>query len=283
MRAALLASTAVAAAAAWTVAASAGTLWAADLWSHPYFAHGPSWAWSWWHYMGRPDTRAALGPSLLTGAAAASLPFGLAVRHGMARLRGASSLHGKTGWLSDREAKAGGFSFSRLPRPDSIVIGTRGRGPLRRYVGLPGEEHAALTAKTRSGKGVSVVVPNALNWSGSLVCFSVKRDVFEAAAGHRTRMGDAVFVFDLSDPQRRTHRWNPLGYVRRGEVETYGDIYRAMWFLVPETKANNPYFNDAARKMAAAVAVILAETPGARLNVAEVLNAVQRPAPTPCP
>ena len=276
-RAALLASAAVGTVAAWTVTASAGTLWAADLWSHPFYAGNSAWAWSWWSYMARPAARADLGSSLFTGALAASLPLGLAIRFGAARALSANPLHGTTGWLNDREAKAGGFSFSRQPRPDSIVIGTRGRGLLRRYVGLPGEEHAALTAKTRSGKGVSVVVPNALNWSGSLVAFSVKRDVFDASAGHRARLGDRVFVFDLSDPQRRTHRWNPLGYVRRGAVETYGDIYRAMWFLVPETKANNPYFNDAARKLAAAVAVILAETPSARLNVAEVLNTVQRP------
>lgn len=277
MRAALLVTAAIGAAAAWTVAASVGTLLAADLWSHPYWTGNPAWAWCWWHYIGRPGTRADLGAALLTGATAACVPFGLAIRHGAARLRGLDPLHGKTGWLTDREAKAGGFSFTRLPRPDSIVIGKRGRWPFLRYVGLPGEEHAALTAKTRSGKGVSVVVPNALNWQGSLVCFSVKRDVFEAAAGHRARIGDAVFVFDLSDPMRRTHRWNPLGYVRRGQVETYGDIYRAMWFLVPETKANNPYFQDAGRKMAAAIAVILAETPGARLDVSEVLDTVQRP------
>lgn len=277
MRAALLASSALVGAAAWTIAASATTLAVGELWSHPYYVGNPAWTWAWWSFLRNPLARADQWPALAAGAAAASMPLALAARAGMDRLLAVNPLHGRTGWLSDREAKRGGFSFTRLPRPDSIVIGTRGRGPLRRYVGLPGEEHAALTAKTRSGKGVGFVIPNALNWSGSLVAFSVKRDVFDGAAGHRARMGDKVFVFDLSDPQRRTHRWNPLGYVRRGEVETYGDIYRSMWFLVPETKANNPYFNDAARKMGAAVAVILAETPGARLNVSEVLNAVQRP------
>lgn len=277
MRGALLASSALVGAAAWTVAASATTLAVGELWSHPYYQHSASWAWAWFSLARNPLARADQWPALVAGAAAASTPIALAARAGMDRLLAVNPLHGRTGWLTDREAKAGGFRYTRLPDPESIVVGTRGRGPLRRYVGLPGEEHAALTAKTRSGKGLAFVNVNALNWGGSLVSFFVKRDVFEGTAGHRARMGDDVFVFDLSDPQRRTHRWNPLGHVRRGEAETYGDIFRSMWFLVPETKANNPYFQDAGRKMAAALAVILAETPGARLNVSEVLHLVQRP------
>lgn len=278
LRGQVLCTAAAVSVAGWLPAASAGYLGMAGLWAHPFFASGVHWTWAWATYLPTGATNWWSASLLGVSGFLASFPALFTAALAMAGTgRDKQPLHGETGWLGDRDAKRGGFSYSRLPRPDSIVIGARGFGPLRRYVGLPGEEHAALTAKTRSGKGVSVVVPNALNWGGSLVSFSVKRDVFEAAAGHRRRTGDAVFVFDLSDPARRTHRWNPLGYVRRGRAETYGDIYRAMWFLVPETKSNNPFFDNAARKVGAAIAVILAETPGAKLNVAAVLGAVQRP------
>lgn len=267
--------TAIGIAVLWSLSATAILVWLFGLWEA--VGELPPWAvpFQWFvfalHYRGYHQVPENLA---ISAAGATILAAAALVQN---TRRAPAPLHGKTGWLTDQEAEAGGFSFTARPRPDSVVIGARGHGPFRRYVGLPGEEHAALTAKTRSGKGVSFVVPNALNWGGSLVCFSVKRDVFEAAAGHRARKGDAVFVFDISDPRRRTHRWNPLGYARRGLPETHGDIHRAMWFLVPETKANNPFWDNAARKLATAVGVVLAETPDARLNVQAVLGAVQRP------
>ena len=275
----LLATAAVAGAAAWTAAASAATLMVEGLWDHAYFARGHAWAWAWLTYLMNPAARASMGPSLAAGAMAASLPGVLAIRLNWSKLTGAKALHGRSWWLTRREArsKRAGFSVSTRPRPDALLLGTTGWGPFRRYIGLPGEEHVALTARTRSGKGVGFVNPNALNWGGSLVCFSVKRDVWQIAAAQREAMGDEVRVFDLSDPDRRTHRWNPLGYVRRGDPAAYGDIQRAMWFLIPETKANNPFWDNAGRKLATAVGTMLAETPGAKLNVAEVLGAVQRP------
>ena len=267
---------------AWLPAASASLLTFADRWSHPA-ARGLGWLWAW------PANAAAFGTSprasLLVGGAAVAASLVPACAAGLAwRLarRGRRPLHGESDWATRRAVEKGreersGLVFSRDPAPGGLVLGTMRRGLRRRFVSLVGEEHAALTARTRSGKGVSFVVPNALRWGGSLVCFSVKRDVWDAAAAERVRRGDQVRVFDLSDPSRRTHRWNPLGHVRRGDPATYGDIQRAMWFLVPETKANNPFWDNAARKIATALGVMLAETPGAKLTVGAVLDLVRRP------
>ena len=188
-----------------------------------------------------------------------------------------SSLHGRAWWLGRREAGRGGFSFSLRPRPDSLILGAVGIWPFRLFAGLPGEEHAALTARTGAGKGVSFVVPNAQNTGGALVSFSVKRDVYEAAAAERVRKGDTVRVFDIGDPQRRTHRWNPLGFVRQRDEGTYGDIRRAMFFLIPESKAPDPFWENAGRRLATALGVLLAETPGMRPTVGGVLRLIQRP------
>ena len=61
-------------------------------------------------------------------------------------------------------------------------------------------------------------------------------------AAERARKGDDVFVLDFGDPEGRTHRWNPLGLVRRGTPDATDDLQKAMFALVPETRANNPYW-----------------------------------------
>ena len=86
-----------------------------------------------------------------------------------------------------------------------------------------------------------------------------------------------VFVFDPTNPDGCSHRWNPLGNVPRGRVGCQDAIQRVMQPLVPETKAQNPFWDNAARRIATAVAVLLAETQGAELTVAAVKRLIARP------
>ncbi|OYX02288.1 MAG: hypothetical protein B7Z14_03885 [Bosea sp. 32-68-6] len=95
-------------------------------------------------------------------------------------------------------------------------------------------------------------------------------------AAERARKGDEVFVLDFGDPEGRTHRWNPLGLVRRGTPDATDDLQKAMFALVPETRANNPYWDNAGRRVATALAVIQSETPGAPLTVATVAGLARR-------
>jgi type IV secretion system protein VirD4 len=47
-----------------------------------------------------------------------------------------------------------------LDEGSAILLGRYGG----KYLSLPGSEHVALYAPTRSGKGVSCVIPNCLTW-----------------------------------------------------------------------------------------------------------------------
>lgn len=278
-RGALLGTTAVAGAvAAWTVTASTGMLVAAGLWEHPYWVGNPAWAWSWASYATSANMRDAIGWQLAFGAGIASFIIGgLAAKLGWQRLRPKQPLHGESHWATQKEAEEVGIAFTRAPRPDGILLGRTGWGPLTQYVSLPGDQHVAIYAPTGEGKGVGFVIPNCLNWGGSLVAFSVKRDLVEAAAAERMRKGDAVFVLDIGDPDGRTHRWNPLGTVRRGTPDAADDVQKAFFSLIPpEPKATNPYWSDAGRRVATAAAVLLSETPGVDLTVTAVANLIRR-------
>ena len=74
--------------------------------------------------------------------------------------------------------------------------------------------HVLVVGPTRSGKGVSFVVPNGLTWRGSMVVLDIKMENFAKFGQARFAAGDAVFVF--APGSTKSHRYNPLDFVRPG-------------------------------------------------------------------
>jgi type IV secretion system protein VirD4 len=71
-------------------------------------------------------------------------------------------------------------------------------------------------APTRSGKGVGLVVPTLLSWTGSTVIHDIKGENWTLTAGWRSLFSHCL----LFDPTNRlSARYNPLLEVRRGEHE----------------------------------------------------------------
>src|SRR5688572_29093834 len=90
------------------------------------------------------------------------------------------ALHGDARFARRREIRAAGLFGEH-----GIILGRIGRHCLM----LAGQQGVALAAPPRSGKGVGVVVPNALNWPGSLVCIDIKRENWTLTAGYRAQQG----------------------------------------------------------------------------------------------
>jgi type IV secretion system protein VirD4 len=85
-----------------------------------------------------------------------------------------------------------------------------------RYLRHDGPEHIMAFAPTRSGKGVGLVVPTLLSWTGSAVIHDIKGENWQLTAGWRSRFSHAL-LFNPTDA--RSARYNPLLEVRRGENE----------------------------------------------------------------
>ena len=86
----------------------------------------------------------------------------------------------------------------------------------KRYLRHDGPEHVMAFAPTRSGKGVGLVVPTLLSWTGSTVIHDIKGENWELTSGWRSGFSRCV-RFDPTD--RRSPKYNPLMAVRRGEHE----------------------------------------------------------------
>lgn len=284
-RAALLGATAlVGAGAAFTVAASSAMLGLAGLWDHPYFAQGNGWTWAWLRYAADPAARTAMGQTLWISGTGAAVAIGaVAARLWLTLNPREKALHGRTAYADRDEAKRNGIAFTPKPLGDAILLGrTKGwLGLGRRYIGLPGTDHAALYAKTGAGKGVSFVVPACLSWEGSLVALDIKGELYRQTAGQRAALGQDVFLFAPTAPDGRTHRYNPFSILPPGAAalpDRIDQIHRIMALLVPPTsKAENPFWTNAARALAAGGAIMLSETPGATLSPAALLSMFTRP------
>lgn len=100
----------------------------------------------------------------------------------------------------------------KLLRPDGVFLG-RYRGNYLRHAG---PEHVMAFAPTRSGKGVGLVVPTLLSWTGSAVVHDIKGENWTLTSGWRATFSDCI-RFDPTDA--RSPRYNPLLEVRRGACE----------------------------------------------------------------
>jgi len=182
------------------------------------------------------------------------------------------ALHGDARFASAGEVAQAGLIHSAY-RPDapSILIG-RFKG---RYLALPGQLSVMLSAPTRSGKGVGVVIPNLLNWPDSVVVLDIKGENHAITAGYRAAHGQAVYAFSPFDELARSHRWNPLTAVRTSPLHRVGDLLGIGQVFFPNDgsgTSSEAFFNDQARNLFLGLGLLLLETPELPRTVGEMLR-----------
>jgi len=146
------------------------------------------------------------------GALAASSGFlgcGAAIGGSLWRARQARfvTTYGSARWATLKEIRRAGLVGDR-----GVFLGRIGDDYLRH----DGPEHVLAFAPTRSGKGVGLVVPTLLSWTGSVVVHDIKGENWELTAGWRSLFSHCL-LFNPTD--RRSARYNPLLEVRRGAEE----------------------------------------------------------------
>lgn len=152
-------------------------------------------------------------------------------------------------------------------RKDGHILGRHGRRILRRK----DDRHHLVIGPTRSGKGVGYVIPNALMHKGSMIVTDLKGEIFQLTAGYRASTGNSVFQFSPGSP--KTHRWNPLDFVRADRGSRTIDIQNMASILIPETVGSeNAIWQGVAQQVIAGVISYVLESPyyENRRNLGEV-------------
>lgn len=125
--------------------------------------------------------------------------------------------YGSSRWATVAEVSQAGF-FD----PKGVFLGSlKGR-----YLRHDGPEHVMAFAPTRSGKGVGLVIPTLLSWTGSAVIHDIKGENWQLTSGWRSRFSHCL-LFNPTDSA--SAKYNPLLEVRKGanevrDVQNIADI-----------------------------------------------------------
>jgi len=176
--------------------------------------------------------------------------------------------YGSARWAKPREIDRAGLFH------DAGVFLGRLRG---RYLRHDGPEHVMAFAPTRSGKGVGLVVPTLLSWTGSAVIHDIKGENWQLTAGWRARFSH-VLLFNPTDV--RSAKYNPLLEVRKGEHEVR-DVQNIADILVdPEgalERRNHWEKTSHSLLVGAILHILYAEEEKTLARVATFLSDPQRP------
>lgn len=190
-------------------------------------------------------------------------------------LKPKKNLHGAARFATDMDlAKSGLFPAKNKVNKKSstaVLIGKMFQGRYKgQYVQYMGQQFLMLYAPTRSGKGVGIVIPNCLYYLESLVVLDIKLENFISTAGHRQdKLKQDVFLFcpdgyldgeDMKDRKLKSHRYNPLFYIRRDPINRFGDLTKIASILFPLTGDKNDMWTDLSANVFNALVLFLLDT-----------------------
>ena len=175
-------------------------------------------------------------------------------------------LHGSARFANRMEIQKAGLRSDR-----GIVLGKYED----KFLTLGGQQSVLLSAPTRSGKGVGIVVPNLLSWPDSVCVVDIKGENFAITAGFRAAHGQKVYGWAPFAEDGKSHCYNPLSYIRTDPRHVVGDVLSIAQIIYPtEVRGSGTegFFNDQARNLFLGLALYLVETPDLPRTIGEVLR-----------
>jgi type IV secretion system protein VirD4 len=173
------------------------------------------------------------------------------------------SLFGDARFAKENEIKKAGLFGDK-----GIIIGKKGG----RYLMFEGQQHAIISAPTRSGKGIGIVIPNLLNWPESVVVLDIKQENWDITSAYRAKFGQACYLFNPAAADYRTHRYNPLSYINEDPNFRIDDIQKIGNMLFPDHPGTDVIWTATPRSLFLGVCLLLLETPGKSVTLGQVLR-----------
>jgi type IV secretion system protein VirD4 len=133
--------------------------------------------------------------------------------------------YGSSRWMSNAELKKsgalvrGGIVFCQTneakykyePKTDRWKMLKKGK-----IIFNNSKEHVLVVAPTRRGKGINFVIPGLLSWTGSVVCYDIKKENWDITSGWRSKFSHTIRFEPTAE---YTPRFNPLLEIEPGDRE----------------------------------------------------------------
>ncbi|SOD98574.1 type IV secretory system conjugative DNA transfer family protein [Caenispirillum bisanense] len=140
---------------------------------------------------------------------------------------GSDALHGSARWATGAEVREAGL-FAKA----GVVAGGWKRWISNRTLQHDGPEHVLCFAPTRSGKGVSLILPTLLSsWRHSVLVLDIKGENYALTAGWRASLGHTILKFDPT-AATGSARFNPLAEIRIGTGRDIADCQNVALMIV---------------------------------------------------
>jgi len=164
-----------------------------------------------------------------------------------------------------------------IGRETSLTIGSRGDG---KPLFFDGPEHLLTVAPTRSGKGVSVIIPNLLTVNRSLICIDPKGEIAQITARRRTTFGPVHVLDPFNVSGKHNCAYNPLSGLSAYDQNFVDDAASiASALIISAPNARELHFDEAARALVRGlIMAVVAAEPNDRRNLVTLREYLTYPA-----
>lgn len=136
---------------------------------------------------------------------------------------------------------------------------------------LPTHESVLVNAPTGGRKSTSLAVPNLLDWLWSAVINDFKGELFRFTAKYRQeQLGQLIYWFAPSHPNKMTHCYNPFYYVSRCPDLMLRDLQLIAEILIPAERVDGGFWYTSARDLFILLAIYLIETKDEEATLADL-------------
>jgi type IV secretion system protein VirD4 len=168
--------------------------------------------------------------------------------------------HGSARFATDRETRP------LAQNGEGLLIGRdRKSGKLLRYAG---PAHLLTIAPTRTGKGVGTIIPNLLDYPGSVICIDPKGENARITARHRAKFGTVHVLDPFGVTGIASAAFNPLDRLDPAGLDLADDAMTLADALVYDApgEAGEAHWNEEAKALIAGIilAIVTSEPPATR-------------------
>lgn len=181
----------------------------------------------------------------------------------------ARSLHGDARFATKHDLRKAGLLCSNPAKTKypSLLVGKIGK----EFLIFANQLFIILKAATRKGKGVGFVIPNLLWYRDSIIVNDPKKENWKLTAGYRSQCGQECFLFSPDSKDFRSHRWNPLSYIRK-DLNRVGDVQTIGLMLYPIPPRGDSFWAGNAQTLFLGLVLYMLDTPGEEVSLPRLVE-----------